>query len=226
MAPMCKENIQGKSKRNPNYNWAKLSQIQQSPAKANQGKSLDFLVRIEPYQGLARTPQGVFSFASPVRPHRLARVGPPLRPGAFLVSMSASFNCARSAALLFLEDTMTQIRRICKENVEKSPKRPEFRAFGDAAAHPRLRHPTAAPAGPRPPADNSGRGRQHHCTEVWTVEATGLFRPLAAFKIALRTGGKLKKVFLDRRGSVALGAVTPIRVRKTLKGTSTCRPNI
>jgi hypothetical protein len=33
--------IQGKSK--PNPNWAKLSQIQQNPAKDNQGKSLDFL---------------------------------------------------------------------------------------------------------------------------------------------------------------------------------------
>ena len=40
-----------------------------------------FLVRIESYQGLARTPQGVFSFARPVRPHRLARVEPPLRRG-------------------------------------------------------------------------------------------------------------------------------------------------
>jgi hypothetical protein len=44
---------------------------------------------------------GVFSFAGPVRPYRLA----------------------------------------------KRQKRPEFRAFGDAAARPRLRHPTAAPAG-------------------------------------------------------------------------------
>ena len=40
-----------------------------------------FLVQIESYQGLARTPQGVFSFARPVRPHRLARVEPPLRRG-------------------------------------------------------------------------------------------------------------------------------------------------
>ena len=146
VAPMCVvQNIQGKSKRNPN--WAKLSQIQQSPAKDNQGKSLDLLVRIKPYQGLARTPQGVFSFACPVRPHGLARIEPPLRRGALLFSMSASFNCARSAALSFLECIMAQIPKICKENVEKSPKRPEFRAFGDAVARPRLRRPTAAPAG-------------------------------------------------------------------------------
>src|SRR5271154_3374354 len=105
-------NIQGKSKRNPN--WAKLSQIQPSPAKPNQGKSLDFLVRIEPYQGLARTPQGVFSFAGPVRRHRLARVGPPLRAGTLVCSMSASFNCTRSAALSFLEGIMTQVAKICK----------------------------------------------------------------------------------------------------------------
>ena len=104
----------------PNPNWAKLSQIQPNQAKSNQGISLDFLVRIEHYQGLARTPQGIFSFARPVRPHRLARVEPPLRRGAFLFSMSASFYSARSAALSFLERIMAQIRRICKENVEKS----------------------------------------------------------------------------------------------------------
>src|SRR5271163_473073 len=112
-------NIQGKSKRNPN--WAKLSQIQPSPAKPNQGRSLDFLVRIEPYQGLARTPQGVFSFACPVRPHRLARVELPLWAGALVFFMSASFNCARSAALPFSGDIMAHILRICKQNVEKSP---------------------------------------------------------------------------------------------------------
>jgi hypothetical protein len=106
-----------------------LSQVEQSPAKSNQGKSLDFLVRIEPYQGLVRTPQGVFSFASPARPRRLARVGPPPRPGSFLFSMSASFNCARPAALSFFEDIMTQIYKICKQNVDKSPKRPEFCVF-------------------------------------------------------------------------------------------------
>jgi hypothetical protein len=43
--------------------------------------------------------------------------------------MSASFNCARSAALSFLEGIMTQIPVIRKENVEKTPKRPEFLAF-------------------------------------------------------------------------------------------------
>ena len=76
-------NIQGKSKPNPNL--AKLSKIEQNPAKLNQGKSLDFLVQIEPYQGLARTPQGVFSFACPLRPHRLARVEPPLPAGSLPV---------------------------------------------------------------------------------------------------------------------------------------------
>ena len=45
--------------------------------------------------------------------------------------MSASVNCARSAALSFLEGTIAQIPIICKENVENTPKRPEFRAFGD-----------------------------------------------------------------------------------------------
>jgi hypothetical protein len=135
---------------------SKFCQIEPNPSKSSQarpkpikGKAWILLVRIEPYQGLARTPQGVFSFASPVRPHRLARVGPPLRPGAFLFSMSTSLNFARSAALTFLERIMTQIWKICKENGDKSPKPPEFRAFGDAVARPRLRHPTAAPAGPR-----------------------------------------------------------------------------
>jgi hypothetical protein len=56
--------------------------------------------------------------------------------------MFASFNCARSAAASFLEDIMTQMAIIRKENVDKSPKRPEFRELGDAAARPRLRHPT------------------------------------------------------------------------------------
>src|SRR5271169_5429227 len=97
-------NIQGKSKRNPN--WAKLSQIQPSPAKPNQGKSLDSLVRNEPYQGLARTPQGVFSLACPVRPQGLARVEPPPRRRVSLCPMSASFNHAPSAALSFLERIM------------------------------------------------------------------------------------------------------------------------
>jgi len=63
--------------------------------------------------------------------------------------MSASFNSARSAALSFLEGIMAQIPRICKENVENMQKCPEFRAFGDAVARPRLRDPTAAPAQPR-----------------------------------------------------------------------------
>ena len=84
-------------------------------------------------------PQGVFSFARPVHPHRLGRVGPQLRLGAFLFSMSASLNCARSSASPFLEATIAQVPRICKQNVEKTPKRPEFRAFGDAIARPRLR---------------------------------------------------------------------------------------
>ena len=45
-----------------------------------------------------------------------------------------SFNCVRSAASSFLECIMAQIQKICKNNVEKPPKRPEFRTFGDAAA--------------------------------------------------------------------------------------------
>jgi hypothetical protein len=76
--------------------------------------------------------------------------------------MSTSLNFARLAALTFLERIMTQIWKICKENGDKSPKPPEFRAFGDAVARPRLRHSTAAPAGPRsgpaPPAASLGRG--------------------------------------------------------------------
>jgi hypothetical protein len=67
-------------------NPAKSSQIEPNPAKPGQreskaltvlwrrrhsgvcaiipGVNFDFLVRIEPFQGLARTPQGVFSFFS------------------------------------------------------------------------------------------------------------------------------------------------------------------
>jgi hypothetical protein len=83
-----------------------LSQIQQSPAKSNQGKSLDFLVRIEPYQGLALTPEGVFSFSPAVRPQRLTRIGPPLRPGALLFFIAASLTRPAWAALSFLEGIM------------------------------------------------------------------------------------------------------------------------
>jgi hypothetical protein len=64
-------------------------------------------------------PRAFFSFARPIRPHGLARVGPALRPGAFLVSMSASFNSARSAALSFLEGIMAQVPGISKIYVEK-----------------------------------------------------------------------------------------------------------
>jgi hypothetical protein len=46
---------------------------------------------------------------------------------------------------------MAQIPKICKKNGEKTPKRPEFPAFGDAVAHSWLRHPTAAPAARRYP---------------------------------------------------------------------------
>jgi hypothetical protein len=60
--------------------------------------------------------------------------------------MSASFTRARSAVLSFLEDIMAQIPRIRNENVANMQKRPEFRAFRDALARPRLRPPTAAPA--------------------------------------------------------------------------------
>jgi hypothetical protein len=55
--------------------------------------------------------------------------------------MSASLNCARSAASPFLEGIMTQIPRIHKENVKNHAKRPEFRAFKDALARPQLRPP-------------------------------------------------------------------------------------
>jgi hypothetical protein len=50
--------------------------------------------------------------------------------------------------LSFLEAVITQIPRIRNENVDNMQKRPEFRAFRDALARPRLRPPTAAPAGP------------------------------------------------------------------------------
>jgi hypothetical protein len=49
----------GRSQIEPNW-----SRIWQSPAKEDQRKSLHFLRRIEPSQGLAPTPQGIFSFSS------------------------------------------------------------------------------------------------------------------------------------------------------------------
>jgi hypothetical protein len=148
--------IQGKSK--PNPNWAKLSQIQQNPAKDNQGKSLDFLVRIEPYQGLARTPPAVFSFARPVRAHRLARVGPPRRPGALLFFLFASFNCARSAASPFSEGIVTQISKICKEmainrqNARNSGRLERGRSSAASSSDRRLEQWAGGP-----PTANSGR---------------------------------------------------------------------
>ena len=81
---------------------------------------MDFLVLI---LGLSRTcadPPRAFFFCLPGSPsYRLARVEPPLRPGAFLCSMSASFNFARSAALSFIEFIMAQIPIICKTYVEE-----------------------------------------------------------------------------------------------------------
>jgi hypothetical protein len=85
--------------------------------------------------------------------------------------MSASFDCARSGALLFLERIMTQISKICKEYVEKSPKRAEFRAFGDPVAHPRLRHPTAAPAQPRSGPKTAKAKREYRSGDQTNAQA-------------------------------------------------------
>jgi hypothetical protein len=59
---------------------------------------------------------GYITLACPVRPHRLE---PPLRRGAFCFPCLPRFSSARSAASPFLEDIMTQIRRLCKKNVDK-----------------------------------------------------------------------------------------------------------
>jgi len=62
---------------------SKLSQIRQSPAKAEQRKSkkkalisFDFLVRIEPFQRVMLTPWAKNSFASSSSPLLLARAVP------------------------------------------------------------------------------------------------------------------------------------------------------
>ena len=142
--------FQGKSKPNPNL--AKLSQIQPSRAKSNQGKSLDFLGRIEPYQRLARTPCGVFSFSSsiparfvPIPPKRPMAGAPVSRkilrrpssrqfvPGIVSSITPASFAAVRSASRP-PKSSMAQFRRICKEKSKKPRNGPEFLAIGDAIA--------------------------------------------------------------------------------------------
>jgi hypothetical protein len=50
--------------------------------------------------------------------------------------MFASIDCGRLVAFSFLESTMAQFSTNAMKNVDKSPKRPEFRAFGDAVACP------------------------------------------------------------------------------------------
>jgi hypothetical protein len=54
---------------------------------------------------------------------------------------------ACSAALSFLENIMAQFSKKCNDNVENMQKRAELPASGDAVARPRLRRPTAGPAG-------------------------------------------------------------------------------
>jgi hypothetical protein len=112
---------------------SKFSQIEPNPAKPGQSRSkerLGFsLSESSLIKDLRGPPQGVFSFARLLRAHRPTRVEAPLRRGALLFLMPASFDCARSAALSFVGGIMAQILRICKKNVQKSPKRPEFRAF-------------------------------------------------------------------------------------------------
>jgi hypothetical protein len=88
---------------------AKSSQIEPNPAKPNLGKSLDFLVGFERYQGLARTPSSVF-----ILPARFTRIASRASRRALLFSMSSSFDCARSAAYQPLQGTMTQNYEKCK----------------------------------------------------------------------------------------------------------------
>ena len=59
---------------------AKLSQIQASSSKANgtkfkQRKTLDFLRRIEPFQGLTLTPTAFFLFPKPIPAANMPRRG-------------------------------------------------------------------------------------------------------------------------------------------------------
>ena len=63
--------------------------IQQSPAKIQQRKSLDFLRRIEPYQGLTPTPRAFFisCAASRLEGGHGAASALPVRPGFSVVSL-------------------------------------------------------------------------------------------------------------------------------------------
>ena len=142
--------FQGKSKPNPNL--AKLSQIQPSRAKSNQGKSLDFLGRIEPYQRLARTPLWRFFFlllhSRPLRPNPpetphgrrsgLAQNPPapiesPIRPGNCLVDHACLVR-RRKIGVSSSKEQYGTVSRICKEKSKKPRNGPEFLAIGDAIA--------------------------------------------------------------------------------------------
>jgi hypothetical protein len=73
---------------------------------------------------LARRPLRTF-FLSPAS---FARIGSRASGGSLPFSMSVSFNYAR-LALFFLRGIMTHILGTFKRNVDRAPKRPEFRAF-------------------------------------------------------------------------------------------------
>ena len=180
-AQMCKGKT---SKENPSRiqigpNLAKSSQAQPNPTK---GKAWISFVQIEPYQGLARTPQGGFSFACPVRPHRLARVGPPHRPGAFLFHMHSSFNRVRLAALSFFEIYYTtdseNLQEVCRETA-KTLGIPGVRGLGrsSAASSPDRRsgRDLLPPKTAKPIRSNGMAIRQ-----MWRPIVTREFQPPAA----------------------------------------------
>ena len=102
----------------------------QRQSKKNARFSLDFLRGIGIFNGLRRPLRRVFYFACPVSP-----ASPRARRAAASAGSLACFPClprltapARRPCHSS-EGIMAQILKICKRNVEKTPKRPEFGAY-------------------------------------------------------------------------------------------------
>jgi hypothetical protein len=72
---------------------------------------------------------------------------------------------------------MTQILIICKTNVDKSPKRPEFRAFWRCGRSYAAPSPDRRSVGTRPPAGNSGQGASTIAQRLDGSKRRGWFRP-------------------------------------------------
>jgi hypothetical protein len=146
--PRCEQHPT-KSKRNPNY--AKLGKIEPNPAKPGQRESRRLTLISLSESSLIKDLRGPPRVFFPL-PRRLARMPGARRIVASVGSLAISHICIVKLrpleGLAFLEFIMTQIQKICKEYVDKSPKHPEFRAFLRCARPSGASSPDRRPGGP------------------------------------------------------------------------------